>query len=454
MPKPRTVFACRECGYQCGRWLGRCPSCGKFNTMDEEGEPVVDMPKARGPASGKADALPLDEITDASEERMSTGIGELDRVLCGGIVQGSLILIGGDPGIGKSTLLLQICNAIGGSGSRILYVSGEESATQIKLRADRLGIVTGNLLVASQTNVDIIRHMIAQTKPDLLIIDSIQTMYREDISSAPGSVSQVRECTAAFMRVAKEDGISVVVVGHVTKDGAIAGPRVLEHMVDVVLYFEGERRELYRLLRSVKNRYGSTNEIGVFEMGDSGLREIVNPSEYMLAGRPIGVTGSVVTCSIEGTRPLLAEVQALVTYTNFGTPRRMASGMDYNRVVMLIAVLEKRAGMQLGSYDSYVNIAGGLKILEPALDVSALLAIASSYRNKPVDPFTMVFGEVGLTGEMRAVTLAEKRLNEAVKLGFKACVMPKENTKGLKVPSGIRVFGAGNIAELLQIALD
>ncbi|MCL2619116.1 MAG: DNA repair protein RadA, partial [Defluviitaleaceae bacterium] len=357
-------------------------------------------------------------------------------------------------GIGKSTLLLQICNAIGGSGSRILYVSGEESATQIKLRADRLGIVTGNLLVASQTNVDIIRHMIAQTKPDLLIIDSIQTMYREDISSAPGSVSQVRECTAAFMRVAKEDGISVVVVGHVTKDGAIAGPRVLEHMVDVVLYFEGERRELYRLLRSVKNRYGSTNEIGVFEMGDSGLREIVNPSEYMLAGRPIGVTGSVVTCSIEGTRPLLAEVQALVTYTNFGTPRRMASGMDYNRVVMLIAVLEKRAGMQLGSYDSYVNIAGGLKILEPALDVSALLAIASSYRNKPVDPFTMVFGEVGLTGEMRAVTLAEKRLNEAVKLGFKACVMPKENTKGLKVPSGIRVFGAGNIAELLQIALD
>ncbi|MCL2617083.1 MAG: DNA repair protein RadA, partial [Defluviitaleaceae bacterium] len=271
-------------------------------------------------------------------------------------------------------------------------------------------------------------------------------------SSAPGSVSQVRECTAVFMRIAKEEGVSVIIVGHVTKDGAIAGPRVLEHMVDVVLYFEGERRELYRLLRSVKNRYGSTNEIGVFEMNERGLREIANPSEYMLAGRPIGVTGSVVTCSIEGTRPLLAEVQALVTYTNFGTPRRMATGMDYNRVVMLIAVLERRAGLQLGSYDSYVNIAGGLKIMEPALDVSALLAIASSYRNKPIDPFTMVFGEIGLTGEMRAVTMAEKRLNEAIKLGFKACIMPQENMKGLKPPGSIKVYGAGNITELMGLA--
>jgi len=423
--------------------------------MDEEGEQVFERPRGGGrQAAKKSEALSLDEITDVAERRITTGIGELDSVLSGGIVEGSLILIGGDPGIGKSTLLLQICGAIGEAGNRILYVSGEESATQIKLRADRLGITTGNLLIASQTCVDSIRQLISQTKPGLVIIDSIQTMYREDITSAPGSVSQVRECTAVFMRIAKEEGVSVLVVGHVTKDGAIAGPRVLEHMVDVVLYFEGERREIYRLLRSVKNRYGSTNEIGVFEMSDRGLREIANPSEYMLAGRPIGVTGSVVTCSIEGTRPLLAEVQALVTYTNFGTPRRMASGMDYNRVVMLIAVLEKRAGLQLGSYDSYVNIAGGLKILEPALDASALLAIASSYRNKPIDPFTMVFGEVGLTGEMRAVTMAEKRLNEAVKLGFRACVMPQENTKGLKVPTGIRVFGAGNIAELLHVALD
>ena len=455
MPKAKTIYSCRECGYQSGRWLGRCPSCASYNTMDEEGEVFIEP--SRGSAarsSKKTEALSLEDISDAAENRMTTGIGELDRVLSGGIVEGSLVLIGGDPGIGKSTLLLQICNAIGEADKTILYVSGEESATQIKLRADRLGITTKKLLIASQTSVDNIKQLISQTKPDLLIIDSIQTMYREDIASAPGSVSQVRECTSVFMRIAKEEGISVIIVGHVTKDGAIAGPRVLEHMVDVVLYFEGERRELYRLLRSVKNRYGSTNEIGVFEMNDKGLREITNPSEYMLAGRPIGVTGSVVTCSIEGTRPLLAEVQALVTYTNFGTPRRMASGMDYNRVVMLIAVLEKRAGLQLGSYDSYVNIAGGLKILEPALDASALLAVASSYRNKPVDPYTMVFGEVGLTGEMRAVAMAEKRLNEAVKLGFKACVLPQENTKGLKIPAGIRVFGAGNIAELLQVALD
>ena len=452
MPKQKTFFSCRECGYQSGRWLGRCPSCANYNTLDEEINFSETSGRAVRLAAKKSEALSLREITDVAENRLTTGIGELDRVLSGGIVEGSLVLIGGDPGIGKSTLLLQICHAIGEAGNLILYVSGEESASQIKLRADRLSITTENLLVASSTSVDNTLQMISQTKPALVIIDSIQTMYREDITSAPGSVSQVRECTSQFMRVAKEEGVSVIIVGHVTKDGAIAGPRVLEHMVDVVLYFEGERRELYRLLRSVKNRYGSTNEIGVFEMNERGLREIANPSEYMLAGRPLGVTGSVVTCSIEGTRPLLAEVQALVTYTNFGTPRRMASGMDYNRVVMLIAVLERRAGLQLGSYDSYVNIAGGLKILEPALDASALLAVASSYRNKSIDPFTMVFGEIGLTGEMRAVTMAEKRMSEAVKLGFKTCIMPQENTKALKVPPGIKVFGVANVLELLHLA--
>lgn len=425
--------------------------------MDEEPQLTISSPRGAGSFSGglgEAAALTLEEIPETdSQARLSTGIGELDRVLCGGIVPGSLILIGGDPGIGKSTLLLQICRAIGDAGRRILYISGEESTAQIKLRASRLGISTPNLLVCSQTSMDTIRRLTSQASPQLLIIDSIQTMYRDELSPAPGSVTQVRECTSVLMRIAKEEGISVIVVGHVTKDGALAGPRVLEHMVDAVLYFEGERRELYRLLRCVKNRFGSTNEIGVFEMGERGLSEIDNPSAYMLAGRPMGVSGSVVTCSIEGTRPVLAEVQALVSPTNFGTPRRMATGMDYNRVVMLIAVLEKRANLQMGNFDTYVNIAGGLKIIEPALDASVLLALASSHRNRPVDPFIMVFGEVGLAGEMRAVTMADKRLSEASKLGFTSCVMPSENIKGIKPQNGITLYGAANVGELLELAL-
>ena len=448
MPKQRTTYTCRECGYIAGRWLGRCPGCSSYNTLDEE---AIQTTKQVPQTAHIQAALPLKDVGINSEVRLKTNISELDRVLCGGIVQGSLVLIGGDPGIGKSTLLLQICQGV--SAKRILYVSGEESATQIKLRADRLGITTPSLLVASLTSINQVLSLVAESTPELLIIDSIQTMYRDDISSAPGSVVQVRECTSVLMRVAKEHGVSVIVVGHVTKDGALAGPRVLEHMVDAVLYFEGERREIYRLLRCVKNRFGATDEIGVFEMRQSGLTEIDNPSAYMLSGRPLGVSGSVVTCSIEGTRPVMAEVQALVTQTSFGIPRRTATGMDYNRVVMLIAVLEKRARLQMGNFDTYVNIAGGLRIIEPSLDASVLLALASSHRNKTVDPFTMVFGEVGLAGEMRAVTMADKRLMEAAKLGFTSCIMPAENTKGLTPPPSTKVFGVANINELLELTL-
>lgn len=394
----------------------------------------------------------LNEIESMDDKKLSTRIGELDRVLSGGIVEGSLILVGGDPGIGKSTLILQLCQTIGAQGKIILYISGEESVKQIKLRAKRLNITTDNLLLLSETNLEAVNRAVDEINPDFLIIDSIQTVYSPDIPSAPGNATQVRECTAHFMHISKVKGISTIIIGHVTKEGSIAGPKILEHMVDTVLYFEGDKLASYRIIRAVKNRFGATNEIGVFEMKEEGLSEIANPSEYMLTGRPINASGSVITCSVEGTRPILTEVQALVSKSGFGMPRRTANGVDYNRVVMLMAVLEKRKGLQLSAYDSYVNIAGGMKISEPAMDAAIIAAIASSYRNKAVDPNTLVFGEIGLTGEVRAVANAETRLLEASKLGFKQCIMPKANIKGIKKSEGIKIYGITNISELLEIS--
>nr|WP_317356976.1 DNA repair protein RadA [uncultured Tyzzerella sp.] len=452
MAKIKTKYICQECGYETGKWLGKCPSCNNFSTFSEEIiEKALSNKMATIPSTNKA--LDLESIAPINEVRTKTKIGELDRVLGGGIVQGSLTLVGGDPGIGKSTLLLQICEAVGQSGKKILYVSGEESAQQIKLRANRLNITTKNLLLLSETNFNVIENTIRDIKPDLVIIDSIQTVFLDDLSSAPGSVTQVRECTAKIMRIGKGENISIFIVGHVTKDGAIAGPRILEHMVDTVLYFEGERLASYRILRAVKNRFGSTNEIGVFEMRQIGLVEINNPSEYMLSGRPIGANGSCVTCSIEGTRPILAEVQSLVSYTTFNIPRRMATGMDFNRVILLIAVLEKKLNLQLGSYDVYVNLAGGIKILEPALDASVACSIVSSYKNKPIDAKTLIFGEIGLSGELRAVSFCEKRVMEALKLGFETVIIPKDNLKEVSSIKDIKICPVSNINELLKLAL-
>jgi len=446
MAKIKSLYICQECGYQSAKWLGRCPTCKQYNTMQEE---VVEKTNSlKKPPAAKV--YSLDSPEGSEEGRMSTGISELDRVLNGGIVEGSLALVGGDPGIGKSTLLLQICQNIGESGRKVLYVSGEESVRQIRIRATRLKVKSPNIFLLAETSMDIVEETIRELRPNLVIMDSIQTVYSESLPSAPGSVTQVRESASILMRLGKGLDISIIIVGHVTKDGALAGPRVLEHMVDTVLYFEGERRESYRIIRAVKNRFGGTNEIAVFEMGDMGLKEILNPSEYMLAGRPLGAPGSVVTCSMEGSRPLLAEVQALVSYTSFGNPRRVSTGIDFNRMVMLMAVLEKRAGLKLSQYDSYVNLAGGIRIAEPALDGAVIAAVASSFRNKPVDPQTIIFGEVGLTGEVRAVNSAEKRVLEAKKLGFTQCVLPQANLEGLRKPEGFRVLGAANINELLE----
>ncbi len=452
MAKIKTKYICNQCGYETAKWLGKCPDCGGFSTFEEE----IEVPSSRGKNAPSLERAVkpqnLDSIRALEEERTSTGMPELDRVLGGGIVQGSLILVGGDPGIGKSTLLLQICSSLGDNGKRVLYVSGEESPQQIKLRADRLSVTGHSLSILAETSFNIIEAVIAAEKPDLVIIDSIQTMFIEDIPSAPGSVSQVRETTSRIMHIGKRNNISVIIVGHVTKEGALAGPRMLEHMVDTVLYFEGDKRASYRILRAVKNRFGSTNEIGVFEMGDCGLTEIDNPSEFMLTGRAEGVAGSVVTCSMEGTRPLLIEVQSLVSYTSFGIPRRMATGMDYNRVVLLIAVLEKRANIQLASYDVYVNLTGGIRIAEPSLDAAVMLAITSAHTGRPVDKGLIAFGEVGLTGELRAVAMAQKRVSEAAKLGFTSCILPKANLKEASRVKGIRILGAGSVEELLHLA--
>lgn len=450
MAKIKTKYICQECGYETGKWLGKCPACNSFSTFSEE---IIIKQSKTTTIPNSSKALSLDNISPISELRIKTGIKELDRVLGGGIVQGSLTLIGGDPGIGKSTLLLQICQSIGNNNKKILYVSGEESVHQIKLRANRLKISTQNLLLLSETNFNIIENTIKELSPDLVIIDSIQTVFLDELSSAPGSVTQVRECTTKIMRIAKCENISTLIVGHVTKDGAIAGPRILEHMVDTVLYFEGERLASYRILRSVKNRFGSTNEIGVFEMRQIGLIEIDNPSEYMLSGRPLNVSGSSVTCSIEGTRPILIEVQSLVSYTTFNIPRRMATGMDFNRIVLLIAVLEKKAGLQLGSYDVYVNLAGGIKILEPSLDASVACSIVSSYKNKVINSKSLIFGEIGLSGEIRSVSFCEKRVTEALKLGFEAVFLPKDNLKEVSSINNIKIYGVSNINELINLII-
>ena len=452
MAKGKTsVYFCQNCGFESSKWMGQCPGCKEWNTFVEE---VVEKSKTTTSVKKALEdikSMPLSAISSADEERTSTSMKELDRVLGGGIVKGSLVLVGGDPGIGKSTLLLQVCKNLSNAGVSILYVSGEESLQQIKIRAERIGEFSDTLELLCETNLDIIKEVITRKKPKVVIIDSIQTMFSENVASAPGSVSQVRESTSVFMQIAKGMGISVFIVGHVTKEGVVAGPRVLEHMVDTVLYFEGDRHESYRILRGVKNRFGSTNEIGVFEMRSVGLVEVENPSEYMLSGKPVGASGSVVACSMEGTRPILLEIQALVCHTNFGNPRRTATGTDYNRVNLLLAVLEKRLGMRLSECDAYVNIAGGIRMNEPAIDLGIVLAIISSKLDKPIDEKTICFGEVGLSGEVRGVSMAEQRVLEAKKLGFEKCILPQVCKTGvLQNIDGIKLIGVSNVKEALD----
>ena len=446
----KTVFFCKECGYESSKWLGQCPGCKEVGTFVEEPMGAkTNNNIRRGLINNKP--VTINQVTADDEERITTGFGELDRVLGGGVVPGGLILVGGDPGIGKSTLLLQVCRNMSNNGKKILYISGEESLKQIKLRANRMGQFSDNLSLLSETNLDIIESVILETKPDVVVIDSIQTMLREDIGSAPGSVSQVRESTNFLMQLAKGNTIPIFIVGHVTKEGVVAGPRVLEHMVDTVLYFEGDRHAAYRIIRGVKNRFGSTNEIGVFEMSSEGLREVLNPSEFMLDGRPEDASGSVVACLMEGTRPILVEIQALISHTNFGMPRRTAVGTDYNRVNLLMAVIEKRIGVQMCDYDAYVNIAGGMKINEPALDLALVMALISSFKNRVIDPKTIVFGEVGLAGEVRAVSQADKRVQEAKKLGFTTCIMRAVSKKNLTEITGINIIGVNNIKEAEEL---
>ena len=450
--KKSTVFFCQNCGFESAKWMGQCPGCREWNTFVEEQVSTAALKKngTQGSTARQKPAV-LSEITMEKEDRISTGMQELDRVLGGGVVAGSLTLVGGDPGIGKSTLLLQVCRNFSDAGAKVLYISGEESLKQIKMRAERIGSFNDNLLLLCETNLSLIEGTIRSQKPQIVIIDSIQTMYSEDVSAAPGSVSQVRESTALFLQLAKGLGVSIFIVGHVTKEGTVAGPCVLEHMVDTVLYFEGDRYASYRILRSVKNRFGSTNEIGVFEMREEGLTEVRNPSEYMLSGRPKDACGCVVACTVEGTRPLMVEMQALVCHSNFGIPRRQATGVDFNRVNLLMAVLEKRLGLQMSGCDAYVNLAGGIRIQEPAVDLGMVMAIVSSFKNRPVDESTVVFGEVGLSGEVRAVSLAEQRLQEAVKLGFTTCVMPKANADMLKNTKSIKVIGVSNVQEAIEL---
>lgn len=455
MAKIKIKFCCTECGTEAPKWLGKCPGCGAWNTMVEEKETEIRTQGVKSSMLGtKEKPQPIINIEGSQEPRIETRLGELNRVLGGGVVPGSLILVGGDPGIGKSTLLLQTSHALASKGLTVLYVSGEESVRQTRLRADRLGALSATLYVLCETNLELIGEAIESISPDLLVIDSIQTVYEPSVPSAPGSVAQVRECTAHFMRIAKVRGIATVLVGHVTKEGAIAGPRLLEHMVDCVLYFEGERHHSYRLLRAVKNRFGSTNEIGIFEMQESGLREVTNPSELFLSERPLGVSGSTVVASMEGTRPVLVELQALVAATNFPSPRRMSTGIDHHRMALIIAVLEKRMGMFLQNQDAYLNVAGGVKLDEPAVDLAAAVSLASSFRDVPTKPYDVIFGEVGLTGEVRAVSRAEQRVKEAEKLGFKRVIMPEKSLKGWKPPAGIEIIGVGTVSEALAAALS
>lgn len=458
MAKAKEVYVCNQCGYETAKWMGKCPSCNAWNTLEEQ-EPVV-QPKSQkaqlngGKAISSANIYKMNEIDTDDEIRYYTGVGELDRVLGGGIVKGSLVLLGGDPGIGKSTLLLQICEFLGQNLS-ILYVSGEESVRQLKLRASRLGVNSDNLYVVANTDIESVANTILAQKPDIVMVDSIQTMSLAALNSSPGSVTQVRECTNLLLRVAKGEDIPIFIVGHVNKDGAIAGPKVLEHIVDAVLYFEGDRNLSYRILRAVKNRYGSTNEIGVFEMRDNGLTEVPNPSTMLLSGRPQDVSGTCIACVMEGTRPILVDVQALVTKTGFGTPRRTSTGFDYNRMSLIIAVLEKRAGYFFGNLDTYVNVVGGLRLDEPAADLSIALALVSSLRDKPIDDGLVAFGELGLAGEVRSVSHAVSRIMEADRLGFSKCIVPAQSLKEVKHLDKLRieVIGVSNIKQAFA-ALD
>ena len=456
MAKIKTSYICSECGFESPKWYGKCPSCGEWNTLNEELNSQQTKNSFSNSFSTINQVLALDDICGENGERIPTKIEEFDRVLGGGIVKGSLVLLSGDPGIGKSTILLQICQNLGSKGQKILYVSGEESANQIKLRAVRIGVTTNNLFILSQTDLATIVECIKAEKPDIVIIDSIQTMVYEQVNSSAGSITQVRECTNVFMHTAKGLGIPIFIVGHVNKDGAIAGPKVLEHIVDTVLYFEGERNYSYRILRGVKNRFGSTNEIGVFEMTADGLKEVLNPSLMMISGRPKNTSGTCVACVMEGTRPILAEVQGLVCATGFGTPRRMSTGFDYNRMSMLLAVLEKRAGYFFNNMDAYVNVVGGLKLDEPAADLTVALALVSSLKDKAVDDKTIAFGEVGLAGEIRAVNNCEQRIAEAKRLGFERCIIPFHNYKSItnSLKSTFDIIPVRNIREAFSALVE
>lgn len=451
MAKPKTVFFCTSCGNETPKWVGKCPSCGEWNTLQEHIEkPAITGRAKSSPVGISRKPQRLSQVNTDTEIRFSTGMGELDRVLGGGAVAGSLVLVGGAPGIGKSTLLLQICNSLC-RGRTVLYVSGEESERQLKLRAIRLGVAPEQLFILSETRLSDIMEALEEIKPDILIVDSIQTLYNEENESSPGSVSQVKDCTMTMMHLSKSHGVTVFVVGHINKDGAIAGPKVLEHMVDCVLYFEGDQNSSYRLLRAAKNRFGSTNEIGVFEMMDSGLKEVPNPSQMLLAGRPEGASGTCVACVMEGTRPVLAEVQALVSKTSFNVPRRTADGFDFNRAILLLAVAEKRAGLKLNVFDAYINVIGGLRLDEPAADLPVLLAIASSYRDRPIPDDLVAIGEIGLTGEIRSVSQMTQRLGEVARLGFKKCIIPKSGAEKLEIPDGLTVYRVKNLREAIEI---
>ena len=453
MAKSKTVFYCTECGNETPKWQGRCAACGAWNSIEEHIEKPTPSGRAKSAPIGNS-RVPqkLSDVTTDHEIRFSTGLGELDRVLGGGAVAGSLVLVGGAPGIGKSTLLLQICNSLC-AGRSVLYVSGEESERQLKLRAERLGVNPDELYILSETNLSDICDAVDSIKPDILIVDSIQTLYSDANDSSPGSVSQVKECTMAMMQLSKSEGITVFVVGHINKDGAIAGPKVLEHMVDCVMYFEGDSNSSYRLLRAAKNRFGSTNEIGVFEMADCGLIEVPNPSQMLLEGRPEGASGTCVTCVMEGTRPVLAEVQALVCKTSFNVPRRTADGFDFNRAALLLAVAEKRGGMRLNMFDAYINVIGGLRLDEPGADLSVVLAIASSYLDKPISDELVAIGEIGLTGEIRSVSHINQRLAEVARLGFKYCIIPFGRSDKLEIPEGLTIYKVKNLREAIEKSL-
>lgn len=455
MAKIKTKYVCQECGYENRKWLGKCPECSKWNTFVEEIEEKTSKSNKEVFVIDKSSSRPLNinSIETIKEQRFSTCINELDRVLGGGVVKGSLVLVGGDPGIGKSTLLIQVSSNVANSGKKVLYISGEESASQIKMRAQRLGIKSDNLYIFAENNLSIIEAHLESVNPDLIILDSIQTVFSPEITSAPGTVSQIKEGTSRFMKISKKMGISTFVVGHVTKEGALAGPKVLEHMVDTVLYFEGERFNTYRLIRAVKNRFGSTNELGVFEMREVGLVELENPSKILIAEKPKDVAGSIIISTVEGTRPMLLELQALASPTSFGIPKRTATGVDYNRVSLLMAVLEKRVGMQIQNQDIYINVVGGIKINEPSIDLGIVMAIASSFRNIPIDGNVAITGEVGLTGEVRAVSFIEKRIAECKKLGFTKIVIPKSNYEAVKDVKGIDICPVDSVRQAINMVL-